>query len=565
MKQTESSSDHGSSQQEKTLKLSAPPAEVLIEPAYNEMGDSGAVDVAVKPHVDTPLDDVLDAALDASPDVSPDASLDQPSGVSELPTHSGMETEDQVDPEHVHAIQTTLSFKVIPEASRKHIELPSAPCDLESYTITGLHAEGGTARIYRAFESHSKRPVAIKILRRRFHYDDVISSLFRRHHKALQSLELPHFANVTDSGDSPWGPWGALEWVPGRDLRALIDEGAHWSSQRLFRLMLQLCEALEQLHQRGVTHGDLSARNVIYSEAVEARSEEQLTLIDISLPMRLNLAHDMARLEALDAAETHEDTERDLSHMVSSRKHTEERMSNEISVFGQPVYLAPECLRGDPANARSDLYSLGVLFFELTTGTLPFSGSIPRIINAVLNQEAPAPSIHQKPWPYPIALDALISNLLSKRPEDRCASVSEVKRQLFNMSRDSLNESHTQVTDEFQRAHLALDTDSLDVDDLSAVAASSSANSSVNSSVNSSSVLFEEYPTPPNTLNSPPTTPPPTIKPAPRTRAPLYRPLRSARKIAPDRKLYPSWLVNVVWLLIGMITSWLVLSLLSRY
>ena len=301
------------------------------------------------------------------------------------------------------------------------MDLPTTPCDLDTYTLTELSAEGGTARIYRAFESHSKERVAIKLLRRRFQNDSFISKLFKRHGEALKQLDVPYFAKVLDTGDSPWGPWWALEWVEGHTLRAAIDRGTHWSSNRLFKLMIQLCEALEGLHKMNITHGDLNANNVMYTPSSRPEDSERLTLIDLALPIKLHLADDVQKLDGLQEEDDHE------------RHSTEQRMSDELRVFGQPIYLAPECLKGQQPNYRTDLYSLGMVFFELTTGTLPFQTKLPGVIYDVLMKNAPAASMIQKPWPYPPSLDALIGNLLSKVPQERCGSVQEVKEQLSQM------------------------------------------------------------------------------------------------------------------------------------
>jgi serine/threonine protein kinase len=261
----------------------------------------------------------------------------------------------------------------------------------------------------------------------------------------MKQLDIKHFAKVIDTGISPWGPWWSLEWIEGYTLRAAIDRGTHWSSGRLFKLMLQLCEALEGLHSIGITHGDLNANNVMYTPPARPEDSEKLTLIDLALPIKLHLADDVKKLDGLEDTDDHE------------RHSTEQRMSDELRVFGQPIYLAPECLKGQRPNHQTDLYSLGMIFFELTTGTLPFQTKLPGVIYDVLTKNAPAASMIQKPWPYPPALDALIGNLLSKVPRERCESVQEVKEQLLQMMAYLQTRHELTATDDLSISELERD------------------------------------------------------------------------------------------------------------
>ena len=463
------------------------------------------------------------------------------------------------------------------------VDLPTPRCDFDTYTLTELSAEGGTARIYRAFESHSKDPVAIKLLRRRFQNDPFISGLFKRHGEAMKKLDVSHFAKVLDTGTSPWGPWWSLEWIEGYTLRAAIDRGTRWSSGRLFKLMLQLCEALEGLHAIGITHGDLSADNVMYTPPTRPEGQEKFTLIDLALPIKLHLADDVQKLDDLEEDDDYE------------RHSTEQRMSDELRVFGQPIYLAPECLKGQRPSHRTDLYSLGMLFFELTTGTLPFQTKLPGVIHDVLNKNAPAASMIQNPWPYPPALDALIGNLLSKVPSERCNSAQEVKEQLLQMMTYMQGRHELTATDDLLVHNL--DQSALPHDDieetLSGVMAQEFRDELINLRAQHTQAATApatvDSPLPKEIRSKPPSTEPPQMEYSeagsglidpydpqeshppetspPRARAayssvkptPQYTPprasLSSARRVQLDEdheKSSPSWQINLLWMLIGM-------------
>ena len=348
------------------------------------------------------------------------------SGVSSAPL-SDEQSVAHDDQERFNLFAPTAEFAAIDTVEApidslniEHTQLPSVPCDLDTYTLSQLYAEGGTARVYRGFESHSKQPIAIKLLRRRFHGDALLSNNFRRQGIALSHQKLPNFPQVFGAGHSKWGPWWAMEWIEGESLRVLLNRGVQWEGRRLLSLLSQLCQTIKALHQQGIIHGDIKPDNIIYSRDRKS-GVETLTLIDLALPLSLHFAADVKHLEKSGEESFNRSTE---------STESQERLNSELQIFGQPIYLAPECLRGDPADRRSDLYSLGILFFELSTGTLPFSAKLPEVILEVLHKEAPLASMRQSPWPYPATLDALISNLLSKRPADRLQSVNEVIREL---------------------------------------------------------------------------------------------------------------------------------------
>ena len=312
-------------------------------------------------------------------------------------------------------------------AKLKVVSLPSLPCDLENYRLTSLRAEGGTARVYRAYETHSKQPIAIKLLRRRFHTDQVIKTIFMRHGKALSQIELPHFHRVIDSGDSIWGSWWAMEWVEGETLTHMIKQGVRWESKRLLSLMSQLCDALIGLHKQGVIHGDLTPDNIIYYKNPRS-GFEQLTLIDLALPIKL---------------------------YQEQKTQDHDTIQQSILAFGQPAYLAPECLKGELPTSQSDLYGLGLIFFELCTGTPVYRADSPNFVRDLLEREAPTAASRQSPWPYPSSLDALISHLLSKNPSNRKLSVVDVKEQLSSMLQFLQKSEQYSKTEEFSASALS--------------------------------------------------------------------------------------------------------------
>ena len=475
------------------------------------------------------------------------------------------------------------SHRVLPD----EVMLPAPPCDLETYTITQLSAEGGTARIYRALESHSKDHVAIKLLRRRFHSDPIISTLFLRHGAALKHISLPHFANVLDAGVSEWGPWWAIEWVEGKTLREVIDQGAHWNSEQLLRLMINLCDALEGLHQLGITHGDLSPQNIMYTPPQRASDVDKVTLIDVALPIATQYYTSSADRPPNTLAETEvinaEDLETEALEAAAfdaASPDLDDDTHPPYKVFGQPCYIAPECFRGKRPDQRSDLYSFGVILFELTTGTLPFTSSIPGVIFEVLNQEAPVASIRQTPWPYPPALDALIGNLLSKSPRERCASVAEVRAQLEQM-RHHLGKRHElNMTEEVM--HVDLGVSSYQFEDTLSDSMHMTSAAFLRPTLSGKAIREDgqsvERPHDPYETTLPEKSAEDHTKDHTRShdtslpiemgaasdQLPPYTPRRSSLKSARrahsrlPKSIRSTWVINLVWMLVGMLLTFLI-------
>jgi serine/threonine protein kinase len=376
-------------------------------------------------------------------------------------------------------------------AKVKIIELPKLPSIIGRYRLERYVGEGGTARVYYGVDLDGGPPIAFKLLRRRFHDDFEIRKAFAQQGAMLETFRMPNLAEAYSTGESQWGPWWALRWVEGVTLNHLIQQGVQWKAVDLHTLMLQVCEALDVLHSVECVHGDLKPENLIYSGNPRMPRSAKITLIDMRLhpklsPVSASLQAPTPTLElssfdknpdsqvpkALSSVED-DDNEGDVLDRVedaSSEPDDFEQLGYEdISpvldsplpaplappaspdqgvhsashpltpfIFGTPCYMSPEHVRGETLSPASDLYSLGVLMFELCTGTTPFVGSIARVIKETLHKPTPAPSKRQNPWPYSAQLEALILNLLSKRSSARCQSAKEVKMILERELQSSL-------------------------------------------------------------------------------------------------------------------------------
>jgi len=256
---------------------------------------------------------------------------------------------------------------------------------LDHYRLETLVATGGMASIFRATDTKTGRPVAVKIphpdklgdrlVRERFHYEIEIGRRFD--HPGLVKVLL------NDGADHRYA---VMEWVEGRLLREIIDEQEKLSIERAIRITLAICDALEYMHGHGVVHCDLKPDNVMVDVA------DKIKLIDFGI-----------------ARETR----------VNAWKQTRPRQA-----MGTPGYVSPEHVKGELGDARSDVYSLGIMLFEMLTGEVPFSGVDPlTAMNLrVLIDPPPASEINPDIAPR---LQAVVHRAIARDRANRYASVGE--------------------------------------------------------------------------------------------------------------------------------------------
>ena len=261
---------------------------------------------------------------------------------------------------------------------------------LGRYRIEDALGQGGMGMVYRAHDQLLDRNVAIKVLNKSELGTEGKAQLLYEAQAAAQ-LQHPNIVSIYDAGDSDGVPFIVMELVEGRSLH----EQSPSSLDELLKVITQVCAALEHAHKHGIVHRDLKPENVIVT------------------------ADGAAKL-----------TDFGLARSVASR------LTREGNLVGSVFYLAPELALGQPFDGRADLYSLGVMLYELTTGGLPFTAGDPL---AVISQHLHAPPVPPRARnpELPPGLDALILRLLSKAPEDRPASAAEVSQALEQLAEGS--------------------------------------------------------------------------------------------------------------------------------
>ena len=259
------------------------------------------------------------------------------------------------------------------------------------YALKAVLGEGGLGTVYAAWDPLLSRAVAVKTLR--LHADTqalgALDDLILNEARAAARLSHPHIVTVFDAGPSDQGIYIAMEPLRGRDLRHMLHEGWRPSPVEAAQVVRRVADALAYAHGKGVVHCDIKPANIFM---VGKRSPK---VLDFGI----------ARI-------THR-----------------EAPSLEGPAAGSPYYLAPEQLRGEAVDRRCDVYSLGVVLFELLTGQRPFTGqTLEQIHQAVLS--APTPQARQVNPKVPAALSAIVARAMSRSPGDRFPSARHLSAEL---------------------------------------------------------------------------------------------------------------------------------------
>lgn len=266
------------------------------------------------------------------------------------------------------------------------------------YSILRTLGGGGMARVYLAHDEVLGRDVAIKILRDQYAEDVEFAERFKREARSAASLSHPNIVSVYDRGVAEDGTsYIAMEHVPGGSLKERISQEGVLDTAEAASVALQITEALEEAHGRGVIHRDIKPHNVLLTSTGDVK------VADFGI----------ARAAA----------------------HTS--ISQTSLVLGTASYMSPEQALGESVDPRSDLYSLGVVLYEMLTGELPYTADNPVAVSMKHVNESLRPPREINPE-IPESMDAVVTKLLSKDPEDRYRGATELGEDLRRV-RDGLS------------------------------------------------------------------------------------------------------------------------------
>ena len=256
---------------------------------------------------------------------------------------------------------------------------------LDYYRIDSLVARSGMASIFRGTDTRTGRSVAIKIPHPEMEADPILFDRFQRESDIGMKLDHPGVVKVLND-EKRSGRYMVLEWVDGKLLRQILNEQKRLPQARAIKITLGICDALDYIHKQGVVHRDLKPENIMVDP------EDRIKLIDFGIAAN-----------------------------AGSRRLTFAKLTEAM---GTPDYISPEQVKGKRGDARSDVYTLGIMFYEMLTGKVPFAGPNPFVImnERLLNNPIPPREVNPE---ISVELQEIIYRALEREPSKRYPNAHE--------------------------------------------------------------------------------------------------------------------------------------------
>ncbi len=270
---------------------------------------------------------------------------------------------------------------------------------LDHYELEGVVATSGMATVFRGRDLRTGQQVAIKVPHAEVKNDPTLFDRFCREEEIGTRIDHPGVMKVFANPDRSQA-YMVMEWLDGRLLRQVLNDEKRLPVERAVKLTVGICDALEHVHANGVVHRDLKPENIMVSD-------DEIHLIDFGI-----------------------------AASAGSRRLTFAHFSQSM---GTPDYISPEQVRGKRGDARSDIYALGVMLYEMLTGAAPFSGPNPFAVmnDRLLNQPVPPRELEPSITPQ---LQEILYRALEREPKNRYASAREMAHDLLHQDEGGIAE-----------------------------------------------------------------------------------------------------------------------------
>src|ERR1700757_1412843 len=287
---------------------------------------------------------------------------------------------------------------------------------ISHYSVLEKLGGGGRGVVYKAKDTPLGRNVALKFLPDDISHDPQATERFHREARAASALNHPNICTIHDIGEFEGGPFIAMELLEGRTLKHRI-EGKPIEISELSEIGIQIANGLDAAHAKGIVHRDIKPANIFLVKGGQAK------ILDFGLAKLTPAIRHAAESVGATSMRTQ-------AHVLQ-----DEQLTSPGSSRGTIAYMSPEQARGEELDARSDLFSLGVVLYEMATGSVPFSGTTSAVIFDGILHSMPAPAKELNPR-LPPALDNILGKALEKDADLRYQTAAELRADLKRIKRD---------------------------------------------------------------------------------------------------------------------------------